>query len=358
MKHALKSSASILNAPPIALSAVDATPVDGATGNWIKLMPAGTFSGRTGRGPFIAGDRAGLAGIVSRTRKRAGATDLVVDYDHQTVFSAVPGVGGRAPAAGWIKELDARPDGIWGRVEWTPAAADAIRAGEYRYISPAFSAATPTGGKVSLLVSAGLTNVPDLDLAPIAASAFHPEETETDMKSIAKALGLPEEATEAEILAAMSALVSFKDALVAASGVAKPEDAVAVITTMRTASTAGVDPAKFVPIEQVTAMQADIKALQASTASASAEADVSKAIADGKIMPALKEWALDLHKSNIAAFNAYIDKSPILTASQRIATTAAPAVIEPVLDDADLLVMSQLGLSKEQMLKSKKGAEA
>ncbi len=54
-------------------------------------------------------------------------------------FSAVPGVGGTAPAAGWIKRLEARPDGIWAAVAWTEAAQARIRAGEYRYITPSTS---------------------------------------------------------------------------------------------------------------------------------------------------------------------------------------------------------------------------
>ncbi|MGY5789061.1 phage protease len=356
MKKAVASPFFGITAAPItSLSAVDATPVEGVVGNWIKLMPAGTFSGRTGRGPFVAGDQKGMAEIITRSLKRAGETELVVDYDHQTVFSAVPGVGGRAPAAGWIKELEARPDGIWGRVEWTAAAARAIRTGEYRYISPTFFAETPTAGQVNFLHSAALTNAPDLDLAAIAASAFPSTETETDMKSIAKALGLPEDASEADILTALNALATSNAALVAASGVTKADDALAAITAMRTASKP--DPAKYVPIEQVTAMQADINTLKNTVAGDKAEADVNQAIAEGKIMPALKDWALDLHKSNLSAFNAFLAKAPVLTASQRVATTAAPGAAAGALDDADLAVMSQMGLTREEMEKEKKRQE-
>lgn len=291
----------------VALTAIDASAVEGAAGNWIMLMPAGIFSGRTGRGPFDTGGRAEMAAIVDRTLQRAGGTEIVVDYDHQTIFAAIPGVGGTARAAGWIKEFDIRDDGLWGRVEWTANAASAIRAGEYRYISPTFYAPKETG-KVLLLLSAALTNTPDLDLAVVAASALLPTETETtDMKSIAKALGLPEDASEAEILIAMNAVLSSNAALVAASGAAKPEDAIAAITTMRT-SAGRVDPALYVPIAQVTAMQSDISALQATVATDKAETDVSQAIADGKIQPALKDWAIDLHKSNITAFNAFLAK--------------------------------------------------
>lgn len=341
----------------VALTAVDASAIDGDSGNWIMLMPAGVFSGRTGRGPFDTGGATEMTAIIERTLQRAGGTEIVVDYDHQTIFAAIPGVGGRAPAAGWIKAFDVRTDGLWGRVEWTAAAAEAIRAGEYRYISPTFYAPKETG-KVLLLLSAALTNTPDLDLAVVAASALLPTETETpDMKSIAKALGLPEDASEADILIAMNALLSSNAALVAASGAAKPEDAVAAITTMRTAA-GTVDPARYVPIEQVTAMQADINALKNTSAAEKADTAVSQAIAEGKLMPALKDWATDLYKSDVNAFNAFLAKAPVLTMSQRTATVIPPANGEAVLDEADLLVMSQMGLSREDMVAAKKNMEA
>ncbi|RWE48621.1 MAG: hypothetical protein EOS24_34125, partial [Mesorhizobium sp.] len=96
-------------------------------------------------GPWVTGDKASMEQIVANTRQYAGSTDLAIDYDHQTVFGAIPGVGGKAPAAGWIKELQARDDGIFGRVEWTAAASAAIKAGEYRYLSPVFFHEKTTG---------------------------------------------------------------------------------------------------------------------------------------------------------------------------------------------------------------------
>ncbi len=340
----------------VTLSAIDATPADGKQGNWIMLVPAGTFSGRT-QGPFDAGDAISMQAIIDRTLERAGSTEIVVDYDHQAVFAAIPGVGGRAPAAGWIKEFDVRQDGIWGRVEWTRAAARAIRHNEYRYISPTFLPHKDTG-KVLFLHSAALTNTPDLDIPAVAASALLPTETETnDMKSIAKALGLPEDASEEQILAALNALATSNAALVAASGAAKLEDAVGVITTLRSAA-GTFDPTKFVPIEQVAALQADVKALQETSATDKAETDVSNAIAAGKLMPALKDWGISLHKKDFAAFSSFIEKQPVLTMSQRAATVVPPANGEAILDEADLAVMSQMGISREDMVKAKKNMEA
>lgn len=337
-----------------AISAVDATPVEGASGHWVMLLPKGSFSGRDGRGPWDAGDEANLRAVVNATLKRAGSTELVIDYDHQTVFSAVPGVGGRAPAAGWIKEFDVRADGLWGRVEWTDTAAQAIRAGEYRYLSPVYQ--FHKSGKVIHLLSAGLTNVPNLDLAAVAASADLNQQEET-MEQIALALGLPQGASEADVLAAINSVLTSTAAMAVVVGLDKTAKPEAILTAVQAAKAGAPDPAKFVPIEQVTALQASVKALQDTVAVDKAETAVNSAITDGKLMPALKEWGVDLYRSNAAAFDAFISKSPVLTSAQRAAATPADKK-DGALDDSDLAVMRQLGVSVEEMTKSKSALEA
>ncbi|MFD1330250.1 phage protease [Mycoplana ramosa] len=337
-----------------AISAVDATPVDGASGHWVMLLPKGTFSGRDGRGPWSAGDEANLQAIVNATLKRAGSTELVIDYDHQTMFGAVPGVGGRAPAAGWIKEFEIRDDGLWGRVEWTETAAQAIRAGEYRYLSPVYQ--FHKSGKIVHLLSAGLTNVPNLDLAAVAASADLNQQEET-MEKIALALGLSQGASEADILAAINSVLTSTAAMAVVVGLDKNATPDAILTAVQSVKAGAPDPAKYVPIEQVTAMQASIKTLQDTVAEDKAETAVNNAIAEGKLMPALKEWGVDLYKSNPAAFEGFVGKAPVLTAAQR-ATATPPAKAEAALDDVDTAVMRQLGLSSEEMLKSKSQLEA
>ncbi|MEY9717864.1 phage I-like protein [Sinorhizobium fredii] len=364
-----------------ALVADHAAPGNGAS--WIMLLPLGQFSGRDGRGPYDAGDKAHLEAVIKATLQRAGSTEIVVDYDHQTMFSAVPGVGGRAPAAGWIKEFAVREDGLWGRVEWTEAAAAAVRAGEYRYISPVYL--HTQSGKVTRLISAALTNVPNLDLAAVAARADLTTQEEP-MDKIALALGLAQGAGEDAILTAINAVLTSTSAIAVALGLdkaTKPEALAAqaaafradvervttaaglksgakvddVVTAIQSARTGAADPTKFVPIEQVTAMQADIKALQEKLSGNEAEEAVNAAIRDGKLAPALKEWGLALHRRDATQFKAFVDNAPSLTAAQRTSSTT-PAPKSDALDDADLAVMRQMGLTEEQMKASKKGGDA
>src|SRR5205814_1362938 len=128
-------------------------------------IPAGTFFGRDGRGPYQFDDP---AGVIAATRALQMAAGLPIDYDHATDFGAP--AGHAAPAAGWIRELAVRDGALWGRVEWTDRAAAAIRAREYRYVSPVFQF-TPEGGRVTRLLRAGLTNNPNLHLTAISVAA-------------------------------------------------------------------------------------------------------------------------------------------------------------------------------------------
>ena len=303
---------------------IGATDAD-ASSKWIMLVPLGSFSGRNGLGPYDGGDVAYMNQVIDATRKRAGNTELVIDYDHQTVFAAVPNVGGVAPAAGWIKDFEVRPDGLYGLVEWTEKAASAIKANEYRYISPVYH--HDKSGKVLRLISAGLTNSPNLDLAAVVASTALNHQDE-DMDKIALALGL-------------------------AAG-AKADD---IVTAVNSAVTGRVDPTKYVPIAQVVALQSDLNSLKATVQGDKATLAVNKAIEDGKIVPALKDWALKLYGADPAQFDAFVGAAPVLTAVQR-ATVVPPTNGDPALTNEDLAVMNQLGLSKESFLQVKKGGEA
>lgn len=351
--------AGLVAAHSVMLSGPDvALPSETEGGRWIMLLPVGSFSGRDGRGPYSIATAREMDRVIEATAQRAGSTELVVDYDHQTQFGAVPDVGGVAPAAGWIKKLEARADGLYGLIKWTDRAAQAIRAEEYRYISPVYQ--HDKTGKVLRLLSAGLTNVPNLDLAAVAASAQQTQQ-DTTMKSIALALGLPEDADENAILTAINSVLTGNAAIAAAAGLAgtaKPQEIVTAINSVRTAS-ATIDPAKYVPIEQVTALQTDLNNLRNTIEGDQAETAVNNAISEGRLAPALKDWGLAYHRKDAAGFKAFVEKSPVLTAVQR--TSAVPPGKEGGADDltdSDLAVMSQMGLSREAFLKVKKEGAA
>ncbi|MEP2705223.1 MAG: phage protease [Roseibium sp.] len=332
---------------PFLIAAADPVAAD-TSGTWIKLMPAGTFSARDGRGPFVSGDQSSMDAIIQRTKDYLGATDLMVDYDHQVLTTGE--AGGSARAAGWIKDFSVRDDGIYGQVAWTDAATASIGSREYRYLSPLFL--TDPKGRVIRLANMALVNTPALDLEAIAARAQFTFTKGSDMDPILEALGLAEGATEADALSAIKALQSGQCQIALAAGLDRQADAQTIATAIETAKeTSAPDPAKFVPIEQVTALQADLRSLTDQVHGDKAELNVTDAIEAGKLAPSLKDWGLALATKDIGQFETFIAKAPSLTAAQLGDTPKSQGDGE--LTDSDLQVMSQMGLSRDDMIAAK-----
>ncbi len=131
---------------------------------WIKLIPAGRFVCRDGRGPFTLEDPMTVIRATAELRMTDG---VPIDYDHATDFAAQQ--GNPAPAAGWLREFEVRNGAIWGRCEWTERGARALRDREYRYLSPVFQH-DKNSGHVMRILRAGLTNNPNLYLPAISAA--------------------------------------------------------------------------------------------------------------------------------------------------------------------------------------------
>lgn len=352
--------------------AFDASPVianDGAgqdAGSWNKLLPAGTFTTRDGRGPFTTGGKADMQAIVDRAKAFLGGTEMMIDYDHQ-ILSAAPS-GGTARAAGWVKDFQVREDGIYAKVEWTAAARQAIKAGEYRYLSPLFYPEKDTG-RVVLLRNAALVNAPALDLEAIAAAAagtltLKNNEGEA-MDKILEALGLKPGDGEAAALAAISQLKTGVSAVAAAAGVdgVNLSDLTALaagVAALKAASQnpGQPDPAKYVPVEAVAAMQADLNALKAGIGKDKAQAAVEAAVKEGRLPPALRNWGMDLAAKDLASFEAFAAGAPSLTKAQLGTDAGKPGTEAAALSASEALICKQMGLTPEAFLASKKELEA
>lgn len=129
--------------------------------------------------------------------------DMVVDYEHQTLKDV------QAPAAGWIKELTLKNNGIFANVEWTPKAQDYLKNKEYRYLSPVVMV-RKTDSKALILNSVALTNMPAINGMEAIVNSMNNNENlnqdNSNLKEIAKALDLDEEATENDIIQAIEKL--------------------------------------------------------------------------------------------------------------------------------------------------------
>lgn len=132
-----------------------------SVGNTLQLMPASAFRTIDTRPESLDSwkiDRTIAEKIIARANSRTNR--FVIDYEHQTLDKPA----GEVRAAGWFKNLEWREgEGLFATdVEWTAAAAQMIKAGEYRYLSPAFRY-SPESGEVLEIISAGITNTPALD---------------------------------------------------------------------------------------------------------------------------------------------------------------------------------------------------
>lgn len=116
--------------------ALPAEPANKGAPEWVHLLPGGVMQGRDGRTYDLA-DPGGLI-----LAFQANGIDLPVDYEHQNDKPEAR-LKGPVPAAGWIKELQSRADGIWGRVEWTATAAELIGTKAYRFLSPSILLGLP-----------------------------------------------------------------------------------------------------------------------------------------------------------------------------------------------------------------------
>lgn len=290
--------------------------IDKAKYGRIQLLPYGKFRATDGRPTDVEAwyvtDTNGADVVALANNQR---NPLPIDYEHQIIHSLKNGK--EAPSAGWMEYFYFTPQGIFADVRWTDKAADYIKNGEYRYISAVF--AYDTDGYVRKIFHAALTNTPALDgmdEAMVAASVNLLQEDNPMDKKLLAALcalfALKADASEADITEKVTALSAAKgdstvDVLDVYAKLAEKEQSVAALSTQ----VGNPDPAKFVPVDQVAALQADFNALKTSVEADKKATLITAALSQGKLAPALKDWAQSL---SVEALSAYLEKAPAMAA--------------------------------------------
>jgi phage I-like protein len=170
---------------------------------WCQLAPLGEFPGMRGDEQVTQ-----ILDYQAFDQVRAAfAPEVLVDFEHRAENTD------DTTAAAWIQELSTRDDGLWALLRFTDAGAEAVRGRRLRFLSPVWP--LDPSGRPTRLQSAALTNTPNFNLRPVlnkAAGASTTQKGPKNMKELAALFGLPETATEAEILTAAKAA---QDALVA-----------------------------------------------------------------------------------------------------------------------------------------------
>ena len=323
--------------------------------DWIELVPNGAVAGADGRA-FI-NDRPDEFIAQSRKLQRIKGC-WAVDFDHQIQLATNPMAGGRAPAAGWISELESRQGSIWGKVEWTDLGLEAIQKKHYRGISPVFAFDKKSKRALGLLTAA-LTNNPNLDL--VALNARQPSQQETNsMDWLKKQLGLAEDATEDAVKTALNSFVALAGALAAAlgmdakaalamnaetlgaalkqkfgtsdvlvavcakAGLKADAHADAIVSALQ--KVGDPDPTRFVPIEAHAALKVELDTLKADEP----KKLVAWALQNRKIVPAQESWALEYAQRDLEGFKKFAGVTPEL-----FAQIGRPAAVSGNLDNSD-----------------------
>jgi phage I-like protein len=286
---------------------------------WLRLLPLGEVKLVDGRPPFEVTPES-LADMVKAFGERG--TDLVIDYEHQSLK------GGQAPAAGWIKDLEIREDGLWAQVEWTDKAEEYLKQREYRYFSPVLRI-NPASRQPQELMNVALTNVPAIaglsplvakwggealtpggpqgEPAPEALEVRSSEDTmgwETYKERVTMAMelkaryGLEPEAPESDLW--QKSAEFFRDL---AQDLGMPEEATATQLKGGLAALKAEGSHRHALEEELTALKAEMNEATANRA-------VEEAMLAGKISPAQKDWALSYCRRDPENFKIYVDKAP------------------------------------------------
>lgn len=269
---------------------------------WVEVLPPGpSVVGRDGRTWSYD-----AAEVLANTQAHVQGAELPFDYLHATELKAPQ--GDEAPAAGWAREYRVNAlGGIDARVEWTAKARNAIGAREYRYLSPVFL--YDDSGRIHRFSSFGLVNKPNLVIKALNAEQPHPTENIPMLAAaIRAALGLPENATEEQAVAAIQALKDAKQAAL------NSEKAPSLDKYVPRADYANLEQRALNAEQQLA--QRDKDALATAI-----NGEIETALKAGKITPATKAYhvAQCQQDGGLERFREFVK--------------AAPSVTEPVLGD-------------------------
>lgn len=306
-----------------------------SAGPRVQLFPAGAFRAMDGRPddvPHWYIDAALAQVLIDVAAQRN--TPYCFDYEHQTLHSKTNGKPN--PAAGWFTTLEwVEGEGLFAiDVKWTDAARAMIEAEEYCFISPLFN--YDLQGNVKYLINAALTNTPALDdmeaLIAAASQQLTGENTVDDdelLQQLRWMLNLPLSSTADDIKAELQKLInrlSDNQGTAAASVnllelLTQQDDRIAALSVQAPGTP---DPAKFVPVSVLSAVQQQLAALSQKVTGGEVDGLIQAALSDGRLLPDMQEWAKSLGNNDIASLKAYLDKAPKVAALSALQTGGKP----------------------------------
>lgn len=296
---------------------------DGEVPEWVHLLPTaqGQVQTNDDRGPYNVTDADAIIAA-----SFADQTKLQIDENHAEDLKS--GQGEPSPARGWITELQARADGIWGKVEWTAAGRALVADKAYRAMSPVVL--HTKGKEVVAILRASLVNRPNFK----GLVTLNQEQSMTFAAKVAAALGLAAGVSEDDTLTALNALkdqkpegeVALQSALSeigVAFGLATDAKADAVVAAAKLAK-GGNDGLVALQAENAT-LKTRLDTIEKAGKRQAAEAFIDKAIADRRagVNAGNREDMIALHMSDTATAEKLVNGMPMLTATGTALTPPA-----------------------------------
>jgi phage I-like protein len=320
---------------------------------WILLLPVGQVE-LVDRPEPLEVDPESLTVMVGAFRSRG--VDLVIDYEHQSLK------GRQAPAAGWIKDLEARADGLWARVEWTSQAREYLLNREYRYFSPVLQL-DPESRRPLALMQVGLTNVPAIKRLPPLVAKWQgaapeqeeavaqvpnqtPEDaakkTDNEMEKLKAFLNLSPEAEEQAVWAGVLEFLNNLAAALKLPEAATGEQILAAVEAMQ------------LKVQQLARVEEELRHLRFHLAAETTNQAVEEALKAGKITPAQKSWALEYYRQDPKGFQTFVARAPQLVPTGLELQLRQEELVGPGnLAPEEVILCRCLKLSPEEYLKAK-----
>lgn len=276
------------------------------------VIPYGTHQHKDGIQVFNREHAEAMAkrfsGVLGKVRRLGAGIPVYVGHPDHPAF-ANKHTDGRA--YGWITGLEARDDGLVLLTDWTDDGKALVNSHSYRFTSPHWLS-KPTGrtqdGKPIVhptwLVSLGLTNTPNIDMAPLGVAnqsdqQNQPQPENPEMNEYLKQLlGLPDDATDEQIMEALKAAVEAMNGKGEEEEEAQAELAQANAQLQETLN-AERDQRKTAELALANAQQAHANAL------------LDVALAEGRITPAQRSaWSARFSKNHAEAEAALANEDP------------------------------------------------
>lgn len=322
---------------------------------WIQVLPAGTFNGADGRGPFKVEDAATLI-----KASFSHMSKLPIDENHSIDLAKR---GASTPARGWIVELQSRDDGLWAKVEWTKEGRRLVAEREYLFISPAIMHTVSKPHTITQILRASLVNEPNFSM-----QSLHKKEEKME-KLLRELLGLEDDADQTAIMTALNLRIEQGDAGIntlktIAEDVLKLGDdetdghkIIAALNSKLTETSGGDDQNEISELrDQVKTLNAKLVDVTSTHAKARAEAVIDQAIMNTKLVPALRDHYISRHIKNPTEVEDELKLMPSINA-HGLSHKNTLETKEGELSGADAEVCSMMGLDQEAYAKQAKETE-